>query len=65
MRHSGATTVLAEQLDLSDGFTTLQLGTTPEVLEKAQLPHSVPLPPDIGLHELDVRQHCQQTPRPV
>ena len=32
-------TVLAEQLDLYDGFTTIQVGTAAEGLERAKLAH--------------------------
>src|SRR5471032_3706306 len=42
-------TVLAEQLDLYDGFTTIQVGTAAEGLEKAKLAHYDAVLLDIGL----------------
>ena len=35
-------TVLAEQLDLYDGFTTIQVGTAAEGMEKAKLATTTP-----------------------
>ena len=46
-------TVLAEQLDLYDGFTTIQVGTAAEGLEKAKLAHYDAVLLDIGLPDMD------------
>ena len=44
--------VLAEQLDLYDGFTTIQVGTAAEGLEKAKLAHYDAVLLDIGLPDM-------------
>ena len=46
-------TVLAEQLDLYDGFTTIQVSTAAEGLEKAKLAHYDAILLDIGLPDMD------------
>jgi DNA-binding response OmpR family regulator len=46
-------TGLAEQLDLYDGFTTIQVGTAAEGLEKAKLAHYDAVLLDIGLPDMD------------
>jgi hypothetical protein len=38
----GLRTVLAEQLDLYDGFTTIQVGTAAEGMERPSLPTTTP-----------------------
>src|SRR5260370_4169372 len=63
-------TVLAEQLDLYDGFTTIQVGTAAEGLEKAKLTHYDAVLLDIGLPDMDGRELCklmrrQSVPAPV
>ena len=45
--------VLAEQLDLYDGFTTIHVGTAAEGIEKAKLAHYDAILLDIGLPEVD------------
>src|SRR3979409_2239465 len=57
-------TVLAEQLDLYDGFNTIQVGTAAEGLEKAKLAHYDAILLDIGLPDMDGRALCQLVPRP-
>ena len=52
-------TVLAEQLDLYDGFTTIQVGTAAEGLEKAKLAHYDAVLLDIGLPDMDGRELCK------
>src|SRR5258708_4256760 len=52
-------TVLAEQLDLYDGFTTIQVGTAAEGLEKAKLTHYDAVLLDIGLPDMDGRELCK------
>ena len=52
-------TVLAEQLDLYDGFTTIQVGTAAEGLEKAKLAHYDAILLDIGLPDMDGRELCK------
>ena len=49
-------TVLAEQLDLYDGFNTIQVGTAAEGLEKAKLAHYDAILLDIGLPDMDGRE---------
>src|SRR5258707_12829750 len=56
-------TVLAEQLDLYDGFTTIQVGTAAEGLEKAKLAHYDAVLLDIGLPDMDGRELCKLMPR--
>jgi len=51
--------VLAEQLDLYDGFTTIQVGTAAEGLEKAKLAHYDAVLLDIGLPDMDGRELCK------
>src|SRR5438309_2115273 len=51
--------VLAEQLDLYDGFTTIQVGTAAEGLEKAKLAHYDAILLDIGLPDMDGRELCK------
>lgn len=48
--------VLAEQLDLYDGFTTIQVGTAAEGLEKAKLAHFDAILLDVGLPDMDGRE---------
>src|SRR5215218_1821437 len=55
----GLRTVLAEQLDLYDGFTTIQVGTAAEGLEKAKLAHYDAILLDIGLPDMDGRELCK------
>ena len=52
-------TVLAEQLDLYDGFTTIQVGTAAEGLERAKLAHYDAILLDIGLPDMDGRELCK------
>src|ERR1700759_2238197 len=52
-------TVLAEQLDLYDGFTTIAAGTAAEGLEKGKLAHSDAILLDIGLPDMDGRELCK------
>ena len=52
-------TVLAEQLDLYDGFTTIQVSTAAEGLEKAKLAHYDAILLDIGLPDMDGRELCK------
>jgi len=52
-------TVLAEQLDLYDGFNTIQVGTAAEGLEKAKLAHYDAILLDIGLPDMDGRELCK------
>ena len=51
--------MLAEQLDLYDGFTTIQVGTAAEGLEKAKLAHYDAVLLDIGLPDMDGRELCK------
>src|SRR6478609_7476578 len=51
--------VLAEQLDLYDGFTTIQVGTAAEGLEKAKLAHYDAVLLDIGLPDMGGRELCK------
>ena len=51
--------VLAEQLDLYDGFTTIQVSTAAEGLEKAKLAHYDAILLDIGLPDMDGRELCK------
>src|SRR3954466_3001206 len=46
-------TVLAEQLDLYDGFTTIQVGTAADERRKAKLAHYDAVLLDIGLPATD------------
>src|SRR5690349_17029081 len=55
----GLRTVLAEQLDLYDGFTTIQVGTAAEGMEKAKLAHYDAILLDIGLPDMDGRELCK------
>ena len=55
----GLRTVLAEQLDLYDGFTTIQVGTAAEGMEKAKLAHYDAILLDIGLPDMDGRELCR------
>ena len=52
-------TVLAEQLDLYDGFTTIQVSTAADGLEKAKLAHYDAILLDVGLPDMDGRELCQ------
>src|SRR5262245_47628030 len=52
-------TVLSEQLDLYDGFTTIQVGTAAEGMEKAKLAHYDAILLDIGLPDMDGRELCK------
>src|SRR6185437_11156440 len=52
-------TVLAEQLDLYDGFTTIQVGTAAEGLDKAKKAHYDAVLLDIGLPDMDGRELCK------
>src|SRR5476651_1534406 len=52
-------TVLAEQLDLYDGFTTIQVGTAAEGLEKTKAAHYDAVLLDIGLPDMDGRELCK------
>src|ERR1700704_4703955 len=58
-------TVLAEQLDLYDGFNTIQVGTAAEGLEKAKLAHYDAILLDIGLPHMDGRGPCKPMRPPV
>src|SRR3954463_15460645 len=49
-------TVLAEQLDLYDGFTTIQVGTAAEGREKTNLARHAGVLLDIGLPYMDGRE---------
>ena len=51
--------VLSEQLDLYDGFTTIQAGTAAEGLEQAKLAHYDAILLDIGLPDMDGRELCK------
>ena len=51
--------MLAEQLDLYDGFNTIQVGTAAEGLEKAKLAHYDAILLDIGLPDMDGRELCK------
>src|SRR4249920_4089654 len=55
----GLRTVLAEQLDLYDGFTTIQVGTAAEGMEKAKLAHYDAILLDVGLPDMDGRELCK------
>src|SRR5712675_1725843 len=52
-------TVLAEQLDLYDGFTTIQVGTAAEGLDRAKLAHYDAVLLDVGLPDMDGRELCK------
>jgi DNA-binding response OmpR family regulator len=51
--------VLAEQLGLYGGYTTVQAGTAAEGLEKARLTHHDAVLLDIGLPDMDGRELCK------
>ena len=55
--------VLAEQLDLYDGFTTIQVGTAAEGLEKAKQAHYDAVLLDLGLPDMDGRDVCRELRR--
>lgn len=52
-------TVLAEQLGLYGGFTTIQVGTAAEGLAWAKLAHYAAVILDVGLPDMDGRELCK------
>lgn len=51
--------VLAEQLNVCDGFTTIQVGTAAEGLARAMLTHYDAVLLDVGLPDMDGRELCR------
>lgn len=51
--------LLAEQLNLCDGFTTIQVGTAAEGLARAMLTHYDAVLLDVGLPDMDGRELCK------